>query len=109
MVSIVDIPVDVILDNLFPSVQIPDLLSLGSTNHFFATLLADNLFWKRKLKDDFNFTGAGTARTTNWKFIYRGLTNPRLFVWGFVEIIYLIPIYVILSLGKSLLAKSPKV
>jgi SCF-associated factor 1 len=84
MASIVDIPVDIILDNLFPSIQIPDLLCLGSTNRFFATLLADNLFWKRKLKDDFNFTGAGTARTTNWKFIYRGLTNPRLFVWGFV-------------------------
>ena len=82
MPSISDIPVDVLLDNVLPSVPVTDVLHLGSTNHFFATLVSDDLFWKRKLQEDFNFSGAGTARTSGWKFIYRGLSNPKVFVWG---------------------------
>jgi SCF-associated factor 1 len=82
MVSLSDIPVDVLLDNVLPSVPVTDLLHLGSTNRFFATLVSDDLFWKRKLQEDFNFSGAGTARTSGWKFIYRGLSDPKVFVWG---------------------------
>jgi SCF-associated factor 1 len=85
MPSLSDLPVDLLLDNLFPSITVVDLLHLGSTNRFFSTLLSDDLFWKRKLEQDFNFTGAGTARTSGWKFIYRGLTKPRIFVWGCVH------------------------
>ena len=85
MPSLSDVPVDVLLDNVLPSVPVTDLLHLGSTNHFFATLLADDLFWKRKIQEDFNFSGTGTARTSGWKFIYRGLSNPKVFVWGYVS------------------------
>jgi SCF-associated factor 1 len=85
MPHITDIPVDTLLDNLLPCITVPDLLNLACTNRFFATLLADELFWKRKLKGDFNFTGAGTARTTNWKLLYRGLRNPKVYVWGYVD------------------------
>ncbi|KAF5350218.1 hypothetical protein D9758_007798 [Tetrapyrgos nigripes] len=44
---------------------------------FFATLCSDETFWKRKLQDDFNFSGAQTARTSGWKFIYQRLSKPR--------------------------------
>jgi len=85
MPSLSDVPVDVVLDNLFPSTPVVDLLSLGSTNRHFNALLSDDLFWKRKLEQDFNFSGAGTARTSGWKFIYRGLAKPRIFTWGCVS------------------------
>lgn len=82
MPSLADVPVEVLLDNLLPSVDIRDLLSLACTSKFFSLLCADDMFWKRKLQSDFNFSGAGTARTSGWKLIYKGLHNPRVFVWG---------------------------
>lgn len=82
MFRLEDIPVEVLLDNLLPSLLIPDLLHLGSTNHFFAALCNDDTFWKRKLQQDFNFSDESTARSTGWKFIYQGLSRPRTYVWG---------------------------
>jgi len=37
----------------------------------------DETVWKRRLLEDFNFDGAGTARQTGWKFIYNALYRPR--------------------------------
>ncbi|KZP09892.1 RCC1/BLIP-II protein [Athelia psychrophila] len=82
MPSIFDIPVDILLDNLLPIIDIPDLLSLSSTNRFFAILGADETFWRRRLQDDFNFSGAGTARTSAWKTIYKGMRKPNIYTWG---------------------------
>ena len=82
MPSLSDVPVDVLLDNILPSIPVPDLLRLASTNRFFAILGADDTFWKRKLQDDFNFSGMGTARTSGWKIIYKGLSKPRIYTWG---------------------------
>ncbi|KAH9992978.1 RCC1/BLIP-II [Russula compacta] len=76
------IPVEVFLDNLLPLAEVRDVLSLGSTNKFFAALSADETFWKRKCQTDFNFTSQETARQSGWKNLYRGLRNPRIFVWG---------------------------
>jgi hypothetical protein len=82
--SLSQIPVEVFLDNILPLCSVPDILSLGSTNRFFALVTSDDTFWKRKLDEDFNFPDADTARTTGWKFIYQGMRNPRVFVWGYV-------------------------
>ncbi|KAF8141567.1 regulator of chromosome condensation 1/beta-lactamase-inhibitor protein II, partial [Boletus edulis] len=82
MLRLEDIPVEVLLDNLLPSLPIADLLRLGSTNHFFASLCSDDTFWKRKLQQDFNFSDEGTARSSGWKFIYQGLSHPSTYVWG---------------------------
>src|SRR5882724_10631863 len=79
MPSLSDLPVDVVLDNLLPAIPVSDVLNLTSTNRFFAILGADDTFWKRKLQDDFNFTGAGTARTSGWKVIYKGLSKPLIY------------------------------
>ena len=57
-----DIPVEVLLDNLLPFSQVRDVLSLGSTNKYFAALCADDTFWKRKCQEDFNFSSQETAR-----------------------------------------------
>ncbi|KAG2132798.1 regulator of chromosome condensation 1/beta-lactamase-inhibitor protein II [Suillus clintonianus] len=77
-----DLPVEVLLDNLLPWLAIPDLIHLGETDHFFARLCNDETFWKRKLEEDFNFTDERTARISGWKRLYRGLRNPKTYVWG---------------------------
>ena len=83
-VGIADIPVEVLIDNLLPLCGVKDVYSLGCTNKFFALVTADDLFWKRRLAVDYNFTGSETARTSGWKFIYHRLRKPRVFVWGYV-------------------------
>jgi SCF-associated factor 1 len=95
-----DLPVELLLDNLFPTLPVPDLLRLSQTNKFFSSLGGDDTFWKRKLDQDFNFTGQGTARTSGWKLIYKGLSKPAVFVWGFGNIQRL--------LVKALTARSVK-
>ncbi|KAF9453914.1 RCC1/BLIP-II [Macrolepiota fuliginosa MF-IS2] len=77
-----DLPLEVLLDNLFPILPTADLLRLATTSKGFSSLGSDESLWRRKLRDDFNFDGAGTARRAGWKFIYRGLSKPRVFVWG---------------------------
>ncbi|KAJ6591576.1 regulator of chromosome condensation 1/beta-lactamase-inhibitor protein II [Mycena vulgaris] len=82
MSSLETLPVEVILDNLLMAMSIQGVVRLGCTNTFFADVCSDELLWQRRLQTDFNFFGAGTARVSGWKFIYRGLFNPKVFVWG---------------------------
>ncbi|KAG1881190.1 regulator of chromosome condensation 1/beta-lactamase-inhibitor protein II [Suillus subluteus] len=82
MTMLSDLPIEVLLDNLLPWLAIPDLIHLGETSHFFAQLCNDETFWKRKLEEDFNFTDERTARISGWKRLYRGLRNPKTYVWG---------------------------
>jgi len=82
--GIADIPVELLIDNILPFCEVKDVFSLGCTNKFFALITTDDMFWKRKLVVDYNFTGSDTARTSGWKFIYQRLRNPRVFVWGYV-------------------------
>lgn len=76
------LPIEVLVDHVLPSLPARGLLNLSSTNKQFAALGDDDIIWKRKLLEDFNFSGEGTARTSGWKFIYRGLAHPRTYVWG---------------------------
>ncbi|KAJ7091364.1 regulator of chromosome condensation 1/beta-lactamase-inhibitor protein II [Mycena belliarum] len=80
--SLETLPVEVVLDNLLMEMSIQSIVRLGCTNRTFAEICADELLWHRRLQSDFNFSGAGTARVSGWKFIYRGLFNPQVFVWG---------------------------
>ena len=79
---ITDIPIEIFLDSLFPSLPIVDLQHLGATSKFFYNLTSDETFWKRKLQEDYNFPESDTARTTGWKFIYKRVANPKVYVWG---------------------------
>ena len=78
-----DIPAEVLMDGILPFCQAEDVLSFGRTNKFFA-LVAIDMFWRRRLMLDYNFTGSETARSSGWQFIYQRLRNrnPQLFVWG---------------------------
>ena len=95
-ITLAELPIEVLLDNLLPYVQVPDILRLACTNkvrflwtsnvliellhelwQLFSVLCSDDTLWKQKLQSDFNFSGEATARTSGWKFIYRGLSKPR--------------------------------
>ncbi|KAH8093827.1 RCC1/BLIP-II [Cristinia sonorae] len=80
--TVTDIPVEVWLDNILTHLPLADLLRLGCANRFFYLLASDEPFWHRKLQQDFNFPSSDTARLTGWKFLYRRLRNPQVFVWG---------------------------
>jgi len=77
-----DLPVEVLVDNVLPLVELSDIGSLAATSRALAAVSADDTFWKRKCDDDFNFTSSETARTSGWKVLYKGLFRPRIFVWG---------------------------
>lgn len=76
------LPVEILLDNIVPLLPLSALANLGSTSRFFYLITSDETVWKRKLLEDFNFSGNDTARTTGWKFIYRRMANPKVYVWG---------------------------
>ena len=90
------LPIEILQENLIPFLDARDLLHLTCTSkvnvhchvlrsvltviphlQFFSVVCSDDAVWKQKLDADFNFTGAGTARTTGWKVIYRGLHKPK--------------------------------
>ncbi|PFH46985.1 hypothetical protein AMATHDRAFT_153212 [Amanita thiersii Skay4041] len=77
-----EVPVEVLLENLLPILPTPDLLRLARTSKLFADLCDDETLWHKKLLADFNFSGARTARSSGWKFIYSGMSNPKTYVWG---------------------------
>ncbi|EMD39127.1 hypothetical protein CERSUDRAFT_112811 [Gelatoporia subvermispora B] len=82
MPAITDLPVELFLDNILPLLPNADLIHFGATSRLFYQLASDETLWHRKLQQDFNFSGADTARRTGWKFLYSRLAHPRLHVWG---------------------------
>ena len=72
------------LDQLLPFLPAKSLTALGPTNRIFNELCDDDMLWKVKCFQDFNFTGLRTARKSGWKFMYKGLSNPKVYVWGYV-------------------------
>ncbi|KAF8587910.1 RCC1/BLIP-II [Ramaria rubella] len=77
-----DIPLEVLIDNLLPLIPLKDILSLTVTSKDYAKLCSDDTFWKRKLKEDYNFSDASSARTKGYKFLYKGVHNAKIYVWG---------------------------
>ncbi|KAJ1307014.1 hypothetical protein OPQ81_007993 [Rhizoctonia solani] len=80
--QITDLPIELLIDYLLPCIPLQDLLSLSCTCKYFAIVCGDDTFWKRKTSEEYNFEGAGSARTSGFKYVYRGLRHPRVFVWG---------------------------
>ncbi|KAI0267009.1 hypothetical protein BC834DRAFT_969056 [Gloeopeniophorella convolvens] len=82
-----DIPVEILLHNLFPIASIDDILKLGCTSKFFASICSDDAFWKGRCRTDFaNLANTGVfSRKTGWKALHQALSFPRVFVWGYLD------------------------
>ena len=87
MPTLSDVPVELFLDNIIPLLPISALHNLGVMNRDFYKLTSDDTFWRRKIQSDYNFNGSETARTTGWKFIYKRLSNPKIYVWGYAHLL----------------------
>jgi len=78
------LPQEILIDDIFPLLPLRDLLSTFQVNKFFAKLGQDEVFWKRRLKQDLNYTSVSNARSSGFKFLYSRLTKPMVYVWGYV-------------------------
>jgi SCF-associated factor 1 len=65
-----------------------DLLSLSCTNHRLNEICEDEILWRNKLQDDFNFPVQSTARISGWKAFYRSLKRPNVYTWGLATFLY---------------------
>ncbi|EIW85613.1 RCC1 BLIP-II [Coniophora puteana RWD-64-598 SS2] len=82
MIKITEVPVELILDYIPRLLPLPDFVHLALTSKFFASLLDDELLWKQFLEWDYNFSDERTARVRGWKFLYKGMHRPKIFLWG---------------------------
>ncbi|KAF8514431.1 regulator of chromosome condensation 1/beta-lactamase-inhibitor protein II [Hysterangium stoloniferum] len=82
MTWLTDIPLEVLIDDLLPYVALESIPSLSATCKYLASVCDDDTFWKRKLKEDYNFSDSSNARTKGYKFLYRGVKNSTCYVWG---------------------------
>ncbi|KIJ49163.1 hypothetical protein M422DRAFT_161543 [Sphaerobolus stellatus SS14] len=82
MPSLTDIPLEIFIDNILPLLPLNSIQSLTQVNKDFALLCSDDTFWKRKVKEDYNFSDIVTARTKGYKFLYKGIHNAKTYVWG---------------------------
>ncbi|EJU03639.1 RCC1/BLIP-II [Dacryopinax primogenitus] len=85
MTSLANLPVEVLLDQLITFLPLADLAHLGATNRFFHALCNDDILWKRKLIEDFNYSKVMDARTSGYKTLYKGMKQPKVYVWGSVD------------------------
>jgi SCF-associated factor 1 len=82
MASLASLPVEVFIDNILPLIPLRDIPSLTVTNSQFAVICSDDTFWKRKLKEDYNFSDVSSARTKGYKFLYKGVHKSKVYLWG---------------------------
>lgn len=76
------LPQELLIDDILPLLSLRDLLSTFQVNRFFAKLGQDEVFWRRRLREDFNYTSASNARNSGFKFLYSRLNKPMVYVWG---------------------------
>ncbi|GAK67208.1 RCC1/BLIP-II protein [Moesziomyces antarcticus] len=77
-----ELPLPVVVDNLLPLLSNADLAALRSVSKHAKALVEDEVLWKRKVLADFTFPQHATARMGGWFNLYRGLSNPHVYVWG---------------------------
>ncbi|CAO1618129.1 unnamed protein product [Parajaminaea phylloscopi] len=82
MADVTSIPPDVVVEDVLPHLQVGDLLALRLVSKYCKALVDDEIIWRRRIAEDFNFPAHASARVTGWQQLYRGLSRPNVFVWG---------------------------
>lgn len=83
-----ELPADLLIDTLLPTLEVSSLVCLGCTNKTWHRLLLDpesptgNSIWKQRLARKKNFPVQNTARTSGWIDLYKRCTFPEIYVFG---------------------------
>lgn len=77
-----ELPPPVVIDNLLPLLSNRDLASLRSVSKQVKALAEDEVLWKRNVLADYTFPAHATARMGGWYNLYKGISNPDVYVWG---------------------------
>ena len=80
--SLASLPPELILDHILPYLASRDVVALGATNHHLSQLAQDDVYWKARAIEDFNFPAGSTARKDGWRGVYRRLSGAGVFLWG---------------------------
>lgn len=80
--GLLDLPMPLMLDHLLPLLSNQDLASLSLVSKDVRMMTADEMVWKRKTVADFKFPPHATARVGGWHNLYRGLSDPNVYIWG---------------------------
>ncbi|KIM29531.1 hypothetical protein M408DRAFT_328777 [Serendipita vermifera MAFF 305830] len=82
MAKFENLPQELFLDEILPPLPVRDIVATFQVNRWFAKLGEDEVFWRRRLRQDYNYTVASTARESGFKFLYSRIHKPLLYVWG---------------------------
>ncbi|GAA5903797.1 hypothetical protein JCM8208_006582 [Rhodotorula glutinis] len=81
------LPSDLLVDSLLPTVAIRDLIALARVNHeWHQFIVAEGspceILWQRRAASDFRFPVLASGRRTGWKALYSSLASSSASVWG---------------------------
>lgn len=80
--SLTSLPYQLLLDTILPHLDVRTLVRLRSVSRAFKDAVDDEVVWRRRITEDFQFPIKSSARMTGWKTLYRGLSNSELYTWG---------------------------
>lgn len=79
------LPLDLLVDELFPHFSAHSLLALARTNHGFHDIVLGSTgesVWSKLLRRDFKFDINSSGRRTGFLGLYKRIAKQRTYVWG---------------------------
>lgn len=77
------LPYQLLVDNVLPRLDLRSLVRLRLVSRELRAVVDDQVLWRRLIADDYHFpVSTATARQTGWQDLYKGLSNPEVYVWG---------------------------
>lgn len=80
--SLLSLPYQLLIDNILYYLDAASILSVRQASKACQQLADDEIIWRRRIAQDFNFPIFNSARISGWQRLYRGLSNPDLYTWG---------------------------
>lgn len=80
--GLLQLPYQLLVDAVLPLLDLRDLVRLRAVSQALRNTVDDEVVWRRRIVGDFQFPLLSSARTSGWKTLYRGLSDPELYTWG---------------------------
>ncbi|KAI7855413.1 regulator of chromosome condensation 1/beta-lactamase-inhibitor protein II [Circinella umbellata] len=80
--KLLDLPLDILIDNILYNLDAQSLVHLACTNKTFSQLINDELLWKHRVFSDYNLPHDASFRHSGWKQLYSKLKDSVVYTWG---------------------------